>query len=197
MGGGRMLSRGPYSTKIQGVNGIYPYKVKVERYLKDLREYFLDRQKVEEMLSRGENPLIYIVYEINREGEGEFNVGCTIIYPGKIGDEYYFTKGHFHAKELTSEVYIGISGEGIILMQDRNGRTFAEGIGQGTVVYIPPGLAHRSINTGKNELVFLAIYPSEAGHDYETIMKTGFAKLVVERDGKPVLIDNPNYKRCS
>ncbi|MEM2341261.1 MAG: glucose-6-phosphate isomerase family protein [Candidatus Bathyarchaeia archaeon] len=190
-----MLEKGPYSIKIAGVAGIYPYRVKVERYLKDLRDYFLNKQLVENILSRGVNPLIYVVYEVNRKAEGEFNVGCTVIYPGKIGDEYYFTKGHFHAKEPTSEVYIGISGEGVILMQDRSGNTFAENIGPGTIVYIPPGFAHRSVNTGKSELVFLAIYPSEAGHDYETIMKTGFAKLVVEKDGRPVLINNPNYRR--
>ncbi len=189
-----MLDKGAYSAKLGGETGIYPYKAKVERRLTDLREYFLDRHLVEEMLSRGENPLIYVVYEIPRKTEGEFNVGCTIIYPGKIGEEYYFTKGHFHAKEQTSEVYIGMSGEGIILMQDKSGRTVAEKIEPGTLIYIPPGMAHRSINTGKTELIFLAIYPSDAGHDYETIMKTGFAKIVVERDGKPTLIDNPKYK---
>ncbi|MEM1581914.1 MAG: glucose-6-phosphate isomerase family protein [Candidatus Bathyarchaeia archaeon] len=188
-----MLNEGPYSAKIGGATGIYPYKVKVERYLRDLNGYFSNKQLVDEMLSRGENPLIYVVYEIDRKSEGEFNVGCTIIYPGKIGDEYFFTKGHFHAKMQSSEVYIGISGEGIILMQDKNGRTFAEEIKPGTIVYIPPGLAHRSINTGKMELVFLAVYSSDAGHDYETIEKFGFAKIVVERNGKPTMIDNP---RC-
>ncbi|MBS7639444.1 MAG: glucose-6-phosphate isomerase family protein [Candidatus Bathyarchaeia archaeon] len=188
------MDREPYSAKLGGPTGIYPYTVKVERYLEDLREYFHDRKLVEYMLSRGENPLIYVVYEISRESEGEFNVGCTIIYPGKVGDEYYFTKGHFHLKEPTSEVYIGISGEGVILMQDRSGNVAAEEIKPGTIVYIPPGLAHRSINTGKTDLVFLAIYPSDAGHDYETIRRSGFAKLVVERNGKPTIIDNPNYR---
>ncbi|MBS7607222.1 cupin domain-containing protein [Candidatus Bathyarchaeota archaeon] len=190
-----MLDLEPYSARLGGKTGIYPYKIKVDRYLSDLRGYFLEEQIVEEMLSRNENPLIYTVYEISREFEGEFNVGCTIIYPGKIGDEYYFTKGHYHAKEQTSEVYVGLSGEGIILMQNREGRTFAEEIKPKTVVYIPPGFAHRSINTGKTRLVFLAIYPSNSGHDYETIMRTGFTKIVVERDGKPTLIDNPKYRK--
>ena len=189
-----MLDKGAYSAKLGGKTGIYPYKVVVERRLADLREYFLNKRLVEEMLSKGENPLIYVVYEIPRKAEGEFNVGCTILYPGKIGDEYYFTKGHFHAKESTSEIYIGMSGEGMILMQDKSGNTVVEEIKPGTLVYIPPRMAHRSINTGKKELVFLAIYPSDAGHDYETIRRMGFAKIVVEREGKPVLIDNPKYK---
>ncbi|MEM2593454.1 MAG: glucose-6-phosphate isomerase family protein, partial [Candidatus Bathyarchaeia archaeon] len=87
-----------------------------------------------------------------------------------------------------------ISGEGLILMQDRYGGVFTEEIRPETIVYVPPGLAHRSVNTGKNELIFLAIYPSDAGHDYETVDRIGFAKIVVERDGKPTLIDNPNYR---
>ncbi|MCX8170917.1 MAG: cupin domain-containing protein [Candidatus Bathyarchaeota archaeon] len=188
-----MILKGPYSAKLDKT-GMLPYGAKVERRLTDLLEYFSDKDAVNKMLSGGENPIIYVVYEIGREMEGELNVGCTIIYPGKIGDEYYFTMGHFHVKETTSEVYFGISGEGMILMQDRKGNVFVEEIKPETIVYIPPGLAHRSVNTGKTELVFLAIYPSGSGHDYETVRKKGFAKLIVEKNGKPVIIDNPNYK---
>ncbi|MEM2320816.1 MAG: glucose-6-phosphate isomerase family protein [Candidatus Bathyarchaeia archaeon] len=190
-----MLNKGFYIAKIVGVDGIYPYKSKVERYLSDMREHFMNRQAVEEILSSGRNPLIYVVYEIAREEQGELNVGCTVIYPGKIGDEYYFTKGHFHKNPLAGEIYIGVSGEGLILMQDKGGAFSVGEIESGTIVYVPPGFAHRTVNTGKTELVFLAIYPSDAGHDYETIMRTGFAKVVVERGGKPTLIDNPNYRR--
>ncbi|MBS7624175.1 MAG: glucose-6-phosphate isomerase family protein [Candidatus Bathyarchaeia archaeon] len=187
-----MPAKGSFSAKLSKI-GLFPHDVKVERRLSDLRKYFYDKRAVESILSRGEDPLIYVVYEIGREREGELNVGCTIIYPGKIGDEYYFTKGHFHVKEA-GEVYLGISGEGLILMQDRYGGVFTEEIRPETIVYVPPGLAHRSVNTGKNELIFLAIYPSDAGHDYETVDRIGFAKIVVERDGKPTLIDNPNYR---
>lgn len=184
-----------YTAKILGVNGIYPYKSKVERYLSNMREYFADKRAVEEILSSGRNPLIYVVYEIAREEQGELNVGCTVIYPGKIGDEYYFTRGHFHKKPLTGEIYIGVSGEGLILMQDKDGAFSVGEMESGTIIYVPPGFAHRAVNTGKMELVFLSIYPSDAGHDYETIMRSGFAKIVVERGGKPTLVDNPNYRR--
>jgi glucose-6-phosphate isomerase len=188
-----MLASEPYSLILSGATGIYPYKIKVERRLSDLREYFSNRRIVEEVLSRGEDPLIYTVYEVPRGARGELDVGCTIIYPGKIGKEYYFTKGHFHAKDSTSEIYIGMRGVGKILMQDRRGRTRVLEIEPNVLVYIPPGFAHRSINTGDTELVFLAIYPSDAGHDYDTIRRTGFAKIVIEEDGKPILVDNPNY----
>lgn len=187
------MSNEPFSLTLGGKYGINPYKNKVERRLSDMKEYFLDKHLVEEMLLRGENPLIYTVYEVPREGEGEFNISWTIIYPGKIGKEYYFTKGHFHTKESTSEIYIGISGEGLILMQNRRGEIRVLKIEPNILIYIPPGFAHRSINTGDIELIFLAIYPSDAGHDYITIEKMGFAKIVIEEDGKPALANNPKY----
>nr|NIO36255.1 glucose-6-phosphate isomerase [Candidatus Bathyarchaeota archaeon] len=53
--------------------------------------------------------------------------------------------------------------------------------------------AHRSVNTGSDRLVFFAAYPSDAGHDYLSTERKGFAKVVVEGDGKPVVKDNPSY----
>ncbi|MCS7120276.1 MAG: glucose-6-phosphate isomerase family protein [Nitrososphaerota archaeon] len=186
----------PYSAKIGGPTGIHPYSVKVERRLSDLLGYFSDEETVGRILKEGKDPLIYEVYEIPREpAEGLFNVGCTVIYPGKIGDEYYFTKGHYHEKDNTCEVYLGIRGEGLILMQSRDEEIAQAKIEPNVLVYIPPGMAHRTVNTGKEELVFLAIYPSDSGHDYETIKERGFAKIVVEEKGKPVLRDNPRYKK--
>jgi len=189
-----MKSDGPYSLRLGGATGISPYKAKVERRLSDLPEYFLDKKLVQEMLSRGENPVIYEVYELPQPAvSGMLNVGSTIIYPGKIGNEYYFTKGHFHRKESTSEVYIGLEGEGVILIQDRRGKVTSLEIRPDVMVYISPNTAHRSVNTGSDRLVFFAAYPSDAGHDYASIERKGFAKVVVERDGKPVVKDNPSY----
>ena len=189
-----MSDIGPFSARLGGATGISHYSAKVERRLSDLREYFHDGDLVEKMLQKGENPVIYEVYEVAQKPvEGVFNVGTTVIYPGKIGNEYYFTMGHFHQVETATEVYLGIKGEGLILMQDRKGKTDALEIKPDVLVYIPPRRAHRSVNTGKSKLVFLAIYPSDAGHNYETVRTKGFAKLVVENDGKPNVVDNPNY----
>ena len=186
------------TTTIDGARGLKPYKRKLTRRLSDLRGYFLDKGLVEEILSKGEDPIIYEVYEIPQEPtDGLLSIGCTVIYPGKIGDEYYFTKGHFHTKESASEVYIGVEGEGIILMQNKEGETAHSRIEPNVIVYIPPGVAHRTINVGSGKLIFLAVYPSDAGHDYGSIEKLGFAKLVVERDGKPEVVDNPNYVKAS
>ena len=60
-------------------------------------------------------------------------------------------------------------------------------------MYVPPRWAHRSINTGKETLVTFFVFRSDAGHDYGTIEQKGYRKLVVEKDGKPVMIDNPKW----
>ncbi|MCW4027789.1 MAG: cupin domain-containing protein, partial [Candidatus Bathyarchaeota archaeon] len=183
-----------FSARLGGATGICPYKVRVERRLSDVAEHFLESGLAEKMLRKGENPLIYEVFEISQEStEGKLNVCCTVLYPGKIGDEYFLTKGHFHEKESTSEVYVGMEGEGIILIQDRDGKSTQVEIGPNVLVYIPPNTAHRSVNTGNSNLVFLAIYPSEAGHDYEAVRTRGFKELVTENDGKPRVVENPRY----
>ena len=185
----------PYAAKMGGETGITPYKVKVERRLSDLKGYFQEDEIVEEILSKGENPIIYEVYEIPQKPiEGQLNIASTIIKPGKIGKEYYFTKGHYHEKETASEIYIGIRGEGIILMQNRKGEAKHIKLEPNKIIYIPPGYAHRTINIGSDPLIFLAVYPSDAGHNYGEIAKIGFSKIVVEKDGRPTIEDNPKYK---
>jgi len=64
----------------------------------------------------------------------------------------------------------------------------------GRVLYVPPRWAHRSVNTGQEDLVTLFVYPGHAGHDYGTIETRGFHKLVVERDGQPTIVDNPRWR---
>jgi glucose-6-phosphate isomerase len=65
----------------------------------------------------------------------------------------------------------------------------------GALAYIPPYWGHRMVNTGEKPFIFFAVYPGDAGHNYGDIEKTGFAKLLVERNGKSILIDNPRWRR--
>jgi glucose-6-phosphate isomerase len=51
--------------------------------------------------------------------------------------------------------------------------------------------SHRVVNTGSDLLFFVASYHIAAGHNYGPITRQGFAQLVVERDGQPVLVPNP------
>ncbi|WP_313050637.1 glucose-6-phosphate isomerase family protein [Atlantibacter subterraneus] len=116
-------------------------------------------------------------------GEGELYVGVTHLYPGKVGNEYFMTRGHFHQRREQGEVYFGLQGEGQLLMQNQQGQAWTEPVFAGSVHIIPGYTAHRLINTGSQTLSALAVWPSTAGHDY-TSLPHGFALRVIEEAGK-------------
>ncbi len=171
-----------------------PHGNRIERRLSALKGQFYDEQAYSSLLAK-DDKLLYEVYE-NRvpEKEGELLHGLSIVHPGKVGDEYNMTKGHFHAVLDTAEVYYVLKGQGYMMMEIPEGEWSAEELRPGVVLYVPPRWAHRSINTGDEDLVFLFVYPANAGHDYKTIETKGFRKLIVERDGKPQIIDNLKWR---
>ncbi len=122
------------------------------------------------------------------ETSGGLFWGVTTIEPGRVGDEYFMTQGHFHRKADSAEFYGGLHGQGLLLLMDRNGQTWAEPMDSGSLHYIPGDVAHRVINTGSVPLVFVACWPSDAGHDYATIRTHGFGARVLQVDGRPVLV---------
>ena len=139
--------------------------------------------------------MLYKVYAVDRPSvEGELSSGLTILHPGKVGDEYFMTKGHFHAVLETGEVYYCLSGRGMMVMETPEGDWHVAEMTPGAVVYVPPRWAHRTVNTGPDEdIITYFVYPGNAGHDYGSIEKQGFRKLVVERDGRPQIIENPRW----
>ncbi len=170
------------------------YDRHLTRRLSSLRGFFQDEAAFEKELSQGD-VMVYEVHEINRpEDSGELQTGISIVHPGLIGDEYYMTKGHFHAALQTAEIYHCLQGQGVMVMENMDGEWAVEELRPGVVLYILPGWAHRSVNTGRDEdLVTYFVYPGHAGHDYATIETQGFRKLMVERDGQPCIVDNPRW----
>ena len=185
----------PYSTILDFKTGVIKsYKKEAQVKLSVLREFFNDREAVDQILSSGVDLIIYEYFEHSQpEVEGHINFGVTTVYPGKVGKEYHLTRGHYHAKENAAELYIGLTGEGIMIMQTKDGQVVNLPIRPGDVVYVPPFWAHRTVNIGKEKLSFFFAYPSDAGHDYEVIRQKGFAKLVVEEEGQPKVVDNPKF----
>lgn len=170
------------------------YDNHIVRRLSAMRDQFLDQQTYEAM-SAEENKILYEVYEIKRpEVPGELLHGISILHPGMVGNEYNMTKGHFHTELSTAEVYYCLRGEGFMVMETPEGEWSVTALESGTVLYVPPRWAHRSVNTSlSQDLVTFFIYPGNAGHDYGSIEKQGFRKLVVQRDGSPQIVDNPRW----
>ncbi|NDJ60219.1 MAG: glucose-6-phosphate isomerase, partial [Chloroflexi bacterium] len=98
------------------------------------------------------------------------------------------------AKRDQGEVYFGLGGQGYLLLQTEDGDVRDVPMTTGTVAYVPPYWAHRTVNTGTAPFIFFAAWPGDAGHDYGTIERWGFPKLLVDRGGTPTLIDNPRYR---
>ena len=174
--------------------GISKDNVSSKRYLSSMRGMVADEAALEEMIKK-EDALVYEFYEMGvPEQPGDLAFGTSICYPGKIGGEYYMTKGHFHAILDTAEVYLCTSGRGLILMENQEGDCLYEVLTPGKMLYVPKRYAHRSINIGKVPFVQFYTLRADAGHDYGTIAVKGFRKLVVERNGDFAVIDNPKWK---
>jgi glucose-6-phosphate isomerase, archaeal len=172
-----------------------PYDKHIVRKLSSMRGMYLDEQAYTEMLAKEDGPQ-YEVYEITRPNSyNEQPCGTSIVHPGKVGDEYFMTKGHFHAAIEACEVYYCLAGEGMMMMENPEGDWQVAELRPGKVLYVTSRWAHRSVNTRLDtDLVTFFVYPGHAGHDYGTIERQGFRKLIVEQNGKPAIVDNPKWQ---
>ncbi|MGB3921780.1 MAG: glucose-6-phosphate isomerase family protein [Minisyncoccia bacterium] len=156
-----------------------------------------------------------IHYYMIRGGTDKTNI--TVWESGLVGGEYIKSYGHYHVGKL-EEDYTVIQGQGVLVMQVREKNSRGEymddeiksfraiGVKPGDRVHIPSETGHLLLNTGKGWFVtsdnspvnFSEENPVGApGHaDYEPFRKLrGAAYYVVEKDGKPSLVRNPNYKK--
>lgn len=134
----------------------------------------------------------------------------TVWESGKVGEEYIKTYGHYHRGD-TDETYWILFGRGIALLQKRTGEDAARiedfkvvHINQGDVLFVPPYYGHCVVNTGPSFLVTAdnnavsgaAGAPTE--NEYVPIKEMrGFAYYVLEKDGEPTLVRNPQYKEIA
>lgn len=162
--------------------------LKISRNLSDLKGIFADAEAFERM---PQNQLAYEVSSFLPEKEGTpggLYFGITYLYPGKVGNEYMMTKGHYHANVDRAEFYWGLEGEGMLILMDGQRNVWAEHVFPGSLHYIPGGVAHRMANTGSSLFSFAACWPSDAGHNYAEIAENGFSARLMEVNGVPHLI---------
>jgi glucose-6-phosphate isomerase len=158
------------------------------RKLKDISGIFGDEKAYAKM---DQEQLAYTVQSwlpVADGTPGGLFFGASTIYPGKVGNEYFMTKGHFHSQSDRAEFYWCVQGKGMLVLMDRNRNTRAEEVFPGSLHYIGGEIAHRLANTGNEKLIVGACWPSDAGHDYEEIAENGFSARLVEMDGKPKLV---------
>ena len=164
-----------------------------ERRLSDLRDAFADQRSIDRMLSGGEDPLVYTVSTLEHgSGEGDQHIGLGVLYPGRVGREFFLTRGHRHKRPEASEVYVGLRGTGKMILQNTSGTSVINLLPQSTL-FVPGHTDHRTVNTGGEPLVYLGIYPAWAGHDYASLVERGFTVVIVEDQGVPRVLDRSEF----
>jgi len=124
--------------------------------------------------------------------EGAQFWGTSAVEPGQVDSEYFMTHGHFHLKPDRTEYYATITGQGTLILMDEARKTWMEPMSSGSLHFVPPKVAHRVANTGKEPLRVVACWPSDAGHDYDAIRKFGFSARLLNVHGKATLVENGN-----
>ncbi|KRL85806.1 hypothetical protein FC50_GL001197 [Lacticaseibacillus pantheris DSM 15945 = JCM 12539 = NBRC 106106] len=114
--------------------------------------------------------------------------GVSHLHAGTVGDEFIFTRGHYHEARDTGEYYWGLAGDGLLLLHFDDGNEKLLPIGPGIVRYIPGNVAHRLINIGDDTLSVGAVWQAVSGHDYRGalvfkshVMKTGEGYRVINK----------------
>lgn len=125
--------------------------------------------------------------------EGALAWGNTRLLPGKIGREYFMTRGHWHRRRETGELVICVAGEGALVLMNEKRETRIELLRPGSTHYVPGYTAHRTVNTGSAALVFLCAWTANCEHEYASIREHGFSRLLMEVDGVPQLVARQSH----
>ena len=150
----------------------------------DLAGLFADEAAFAEIARTRGAEIAYQVDEFRpSDRAGDMIFGTSTLQPGRIGDEFLFTRGHIHAIGDRPEIYLCQSGRGVMLMELADGTVRVEEMTPNTLVYVAPHWIHRSVNVGGSPLVTLFCYPADAGQDYEIIARAGGMRDLIVDDG--------------
>jgi glucose-6-phosphate isomerase len=181
----------PFATEFDLIQGVMknPDNLVVRR-ASSMRGHYADAEALERLVAAGD-PVHYEVAEKKiPEERGQLQYCISTTHPGTVGEEYFMTKGHYHAVPDTAEIYLCLRGQGYMLMKTAEGQCVWEQFLPGRLVYVPPYWAHRSVNTGPEPLVSFCVYPGDAGHNYGDIEKEGFPVRIVKRGGKAEFVQS-------
>ena len=168
-----------------------------EKRLSELAGIYADQEAFGSLLKSSGDSLVYAVEDFRPSAAaGDMIFGVTRMVPGKVGEEYFVTRGHLHAVANRPEIYYGEAGSGLMLLESPEGDSRIVAITRRAVCYVPPYWIHRSVNVGGEDLVMTFAYPADAGQDYDIIARSGGMRTRVVDDGRGgwTAIDNPGYR---
>ncbi len=154
---------------------------------------YLDTAAFDELLATDPGFVVYQVEESRAdEHQGGLVIGTSTIEPGRVGSEFFMTRGHLHALADRAELYYCLSGRGVMLMETVDGRARTVELTPGQAVHIPGNWVHRSVNVGSEPFSTLFCYPVDAGQDYGIIAAAGGMATLVVDDGRGGWTTRPN-----
>ncbi len=165
-----------------------------EKRLRDLDDVFSDRRAWRRRLAACGNETVYEVCEFRGGGGvGDLIFGTCTVHPGRVGLEFYMTRGHLHLPPDRAEALHGQRGAGVVMMESLAGEVSAVELHPHEVVYVPPFCIHRLVNVGSENLVTLFFQSADTCHDYDAVTRTrGFRSLITGADGAPGWEQTPN-----
>lgn len=164
-----------------------------QKRLGDLAGLYADAAAFDAMSAARAGDVVYEVTDHRPNAEpGDLITGVTRMSPGKVGNEYFMTRGHIHANIDRPELYFGLKGYGLMLMEAPDGESRVVEIRANTVCYVPPRWIHRSVNLGDTDFVMLFCYPADSGQDYEIIAQSNGMRQRIVDDGKGGWRSEPN-----
>ena len=187
----------PTSHRIDPASGLLSDSTgRYEKRLSELDGIYGDAGAFAEAAARDGDRVVYYVHEVRpAAARGDLIFGTTFMEPGKVGAEFFVTRGHIHAIANRPETYYGESGQGLMLLESPEGETRILEIAPRVMVYVPPLWIHRSVNTGSTPLVMSFCYPSDSGQDYGLIARSGgmATRIVADGDGWKA-VPNVSYR---
>ena len=156
-----------------------------QKRLGDLEGLYSDAAAFDSLAKLRRDEVVYEVTDHRPSSEpGDLITGTTRMAPGKVGNEFFMTRGHIHAVVDRPELYFGIKGRGLMVMESADGQTRIVEIAPHTMCYVPPYWIHRSVNIGDDDMVMLFCYPADSGQDYDIIQRSNGLRLRVFDDGE-------------
>jgi len=172
---------------------------KSERSLEELRPY-LENSKAD-----GLDPIYRVWRQIHLRQDNEkikaanLRYDLTLILPGKIGNEFSKTAGHYHLPY--PEIFEVLCGRAHFLVQkpDKDSKNISKvylaEAGPGEKFIVPPGFGHNTINIFDKPLLMANWVSKRAIYDYEPYKNNHGACYYLTADGDLVdIIKNPDYE---
>jgi glucose-6-phosphate isomerase len=164
-----------------------------QKRLSDLAGLYADAAAFDALAAGRGDEVVYDVTDHRpSSAAGDLITGVTRMSPGKVGDEFFMTRGHVHAVVNRPELYFGLKGRGLMVMESVDGQTRTVEIGPQLACYVPPYWIHRSVNVGADDFVMLFCYPADAGQDYAIIERAQGLRTRIVDDGQGGWCEQPN-----